>query len=171
MPGNPNCYTRGDHTCWSGRLNSVKNIRECVRSYNQDSLSCLAARTRFCKIHGTSACADGTRICDNDTCSASSGAGTANAGNIQIYANDEGQGLDHLLDTLSKRDTKTVNVNLGQGVQSASDLPLIESSADSKKKEGNKFVVPLVIGAAAIVGLFFFTHREIMSRKHSRRRR
>jgi len=167
MAGNPNCFTRGDHTCWSGRLNSVKNIRECVRSYNQDSLSCLAARTRFCKIHGTQLCNDGSRVCDNDTC----GSGVGNAGGIQVFANDEGQGLDHLLDTLSKRDTKTVNVNLGQGVQSASDLPLIESSADSKKKEGNKFVVPLAIGAVAVVGLFFFTHREIMARKKSGRHR
>lgn len=162
---NPNCYQRGDHTCWVGRLNKAHNIRECVRSYNQDQLSCLAARTRFCKIHGTQLCNDGTRVCDNDTCSA----GLGNAAGIQVYANDEGQGLDHLLDQLSKRDTSTVNVNLGRGVESASDLPVVEGSDTSAKKKQNKFMLPAMIAGVALVGLFFFTHRTILSRKRSRR--
>jgi hypothetical protein len=160
---NPNCFHRGDHTCWSGILGKTKHIRECVRSTRQDNLSCLAARTRFCRINGTQLCPDGTRICDNDTCGGQT--------KTEIYANDEGQGLDKVLDTVSKRDTTTVNFKLGDGVQSATDLPIVESSEESTKKSGTaKLLIPFGILGVAVVGMFLFTHREMLRRKRSRRR-
>jgi hypothetical protein len=146
-----------------GQLDNKKNIRECVRSTRQDSISCLAARTRFCRIHGTQLCDDGTRVCDNDTCGKQT--------KVEIFANDEGQGLDAFLDKVSKRDTTTVNFKLGDGVQSATDLPVIENSAESKQKEGKrKFIMPIAIAGIALVGMFFFTHRELIKRKSARRR-
>lgn len=169
MATNPNCYQRGNFVCWVGSINGKKNIRECVRAFDQNALTCNSARQRFCRIHGTRACDGGIRVCADDNCP---GSGSALSTDGEIFINDEGQGLDALLDDLSGRDTNFINIQEG-GIR-ASDLPIMEGS--EREKGGflsfdNKWFVPAVAIALGLGVIVITTNKDKIRRFIPRRRR
>ena len=155
---NPNCYQRGNFVCWIGSINGKKNIRECVRAFDQNALTCNSARNRFCRVHGLRMCPGGVRVCDNDKCPAGAGIGngTVLSTDGEIFINDEGQGLDALLDDLSGRDTTLVNMQPGVGELRASNLDTIESAMQEERggflSFDNKWFIP---GIALALGIGF----------------
>ena len=151
----PNCYQRGNFVCWVSSLSGKKNIRECVRGYQVNNLTCQAARQRFCAVHGTRMCSNNIRVCDTDECPAD---GVYNKPIMpEVYLNDEGQNLDMLIDQLSGRDTNFVMGGEGGGI-TASRLPDIGEGGE-KRGGGflsfdNKIFLPalvLLLGVGVIV--------------------
>jgi hypothetical protein len=151
MPANPNCYNRGNVVCWRSSTNDKRNVLACVQGYVPDFASCKAARARFCRIYGTQVCPNGLRICSGDNCSDAP---------IEVYAPDEGQRLDKLLDAWSGRNTTLVNYNLGQGVQTAADPLSPVRGQNIPQKKSSPFVIPaLAIGTFVLV-MFVASRRK-----------
>lgn len=171
MASNPNCYQRGNFVCWVGSINGKKNIRECVRAFDQNAITCNSARQRFCRIHGTRACEGGIRVCADDNCP---GGGSALSTDGEIFINDEGQGLDALLDDLSGRDTNFVNTQLGIGEIRASQLEAMGS--EEREKGGflsfdNKWFVPAIAIALGLGFVAIAANKDKIRRFVPRRRR
>lgn len=162
---NPNCYQRGNFVCWIGSINGKKNIRECVRAYDQNAITCNSARQRFCRIHGTRACSGGIRVCADDNCPSGGGALSTDG---EIFINDEGQGLDALIDDLSGRDTDFINIQQGIGEIRASALDIPPGSEEVKEvgeEPGffnfkNKWFVPAIAVALGVGFVFISMNRN-----------
>lgn len=116
-------------------------------------------------------CEGNVRVCSGDPCP---GGAQRLSTDGEIFINDEGQGLDALLDDLSGRDTTIVNMQPNAGEIRVSQLEMIGS--EEKMKGGflsfdNKWFVPAIALVLGIGFVFLSANRGSLKRFIPRRRR